>query len=138
MNSECERIRFNSVERTRDLDVEQLLEGQDAGPLAEERADVLERVEIGDRVVVVGVLAQLLDAAMEIAEDRVKVDDDLAVELENDPEHAVGRRVLRPHVDVHLAVAEGVELGLALGPRRVGRDRLEDADRLLELDPRVV
>ena len=103
-----------------------------AGPLAEQRADVLERVEVADRLVVVGVLAQLLDAAMEVAEDRVEVDDLLAVELEHDPEHAVGRRVLRPHVDEHLAVAERVELGLALGPRRVRRDRLEDAEVAVE------
>ena len=89
-------------------------------------------------LVVVGVLAQLLDAAVEVAEDRVEVDDLLAVELEDDPQHAVGRRVLRPHVDEHLAVAERVELGLALRPRRVRRDRLEDADLLVEHDPRVV
>ena len=122
----------------RHLDVEQLLEGHDRRPLAEQRADVLERVEVGDRLVVVGVLAQLLDAAVEVAEDRVEVDDLLAVELEDDPQHAVGRRVLRPHVDEHLAVAERVELGLALGPRRVRRDRLEDAELAVEHDPRVV
>ena len=122
----------------RDLDVEQLLEGHDAGPLAEQRADVLERVEVADRLVVVGVLAELLDAAVEVAEDRVEVDDLLAVELEDDPQHAVGRRVLGAHVDEHLAVAERVELGLALGPRRVRRDRLEDAELAVERDARVV
>ena len=107
-------------------------------PLAEQRADVLERVDLADDLVVVGVLAQLLDAAVEVAEDRVEVDDLLAVELEHDPQHAVGRRVLRAHVDEHLAVAEGVELGLALGPRRVRRDRLEDAEVAVEGDARVV
>ena len=79
----------------RHLDVEELLERQDAGPLAEERADVLERVEVADRLVVVGVLAQLLDAAMEVAQDRVEVDDLLAVELEHDAQDPVGRGVLR-------------------------------------------
>ena len=122
----------------RDLDVHQLLEGEDRRPLVEQRADVLERVRVADRLVVVGVLAQLLDAAMEVAEDRVEVDDLLAVELEDDPEHAVGRRVLRAHVDEHLAVAERVELGLALGPRRVRRDRLEDAQLAVERDPGIV
>ena len=75
---------------------------------------------------------------MEVAEDRIEVDDLLALELQDDPEHAVGRRVLGPHVDEHLAVAERVELALALGPRRVRRDRLEDPGGLVELDPRVV
>ncbi len=122
----------------RDLDVEQLLEGHHRRPLAEQRADVLERVRVADRLVVVGVLAELLDAAVEVAEDRVEVDDLLAVDLEHDPQHAVGRRVLGAHVQEHLAVAEGVELGLALGPGRVGRDRLEDAELLVEGDPGVV
>ena len=107
----------------RDLDVEELLVGHDRRPLAEERADVLERVHVGDRLVEVGVLAELLDAAMEVAEDRVEVDDRLAVELHHHPQDAVGRRVVGPDVDEHLAVVERVELGLALGPRRVRRDR---------------
>jgi len=89
-------------------------------------------------VVVVGVLAELLDAAMEVAQDRVEVDDLLALDLQDDPEDAVGRRVLWAHVDEHLTVAERVELVLALRPGRVGRDRLEDPDLLVELDPRVV
>ena len=122
----------------RDLDVEQLLVGRDRRPLAEQRRDVLERVDLADRLVVVGVLDELLDAAVEVAEDRVDVDDALAVELEDDPEHAVGRRVLRAHVEEHLAVAERVELGLALGPRRVRRDRLVEVVVVLEQDVRVV
>ena len=77
-------------------------------------------------VVPVAVLADLLDAPVEVAQHRVEVDDALAVDLEHDAQHAVGRGVLRPQVDEHLAVAERVELGLALGARRVRRDRLED------------
>ena len=122
----------------RDLHVEQLLERHDPGPLAEQRADVLERVEVADRLVVVGVLAELLDAAMQVAEDGVDVDDLLAVELEHDPQHAVGGRVLGTHVDEQLAIAERVELGLALGARRIRRDGLEDAEVAVEGDARVV
>ena len=102
MNRAWLAIRLSSADEdadvlgaARDLDVEQLLEGHDRRPLAEQRADVLERVEVADGLVVVGVLAQLLDAAVEVAEHRVEVDDLLAVELEDDPQHAVGRRVLR-------------------------------------------
>ena len=121
-----------------DLDVHQLLERHHRGPLGEQRADVLERIRVADRLVVVGVLAQLLDAAMEVAQDRVEVHDLLAVELEDHPQHAVRGRMLRPHVDEHLAVAERVELGFALGPRRVRRHGLEDAQVAIERDPRVV
>jgi hypothetical protein len=86
----------------------------------------------------VGVLAQLLDAAMEVAEDRVEVDDLLAVDLHHDPEHAMRRGVVRPDVDEHLAVLERVELRFPLGAWRVRRDRLEDAEVAVEPDSRVV
>src|SRR5258705_192866 len=99
---------------------------------------VLERVEVADRLVIVRVLAQLLDAAMEIAEDGIEVDDVLAVDLEDDPQDAVRRGMLRPDVDEHLAVAQFVELCFTFGPRRVRRDRFEDADLLVEDDPRIV
>jgi hypothetical protein len=46
--------------------------------------------------------------------------------------------VLRPHVQEHLAIAERVELGLALRPRRVWRHGLENAHLLVEEDARVV
>ena len=87
---------------------------------------------------IVGVLAELLDAPVEVAQHGVEVDDLLALQLEHDPKHAVGRWVLGAHVDEHLAVAQRVELRLALGPGRVGRDRFEDADLLVEDDSRVV
>ena len=122
----------------RDLDVEQLLERHHRRPLAEQRAHVLERVDLADDLVVVRVLAQLLDAAVEVAEDGVEVDDALAADLEHDAQHPVGRRVLGAHVEEHLAVAERVELGLALGARRVRRDGLEVPDLVVEHHPRVV
>ena len=107
-------------------------------PLVEQRADVFERVDLADDLVVVGVLGELLDATVEIAEDRVEVDDVLALDLEHHPKHAVGRRMLGPHVEEHLAVPERVELGLAFGSRRVGRDGLEDPGLLVEQDARIV
>ena len=122
----------------RHLDVEQLLERHDRRPLAEQRAHVLERVDLADDLVVVGVLAQLLDAAVEVAEDGVEVDDALAADLEDDPQHAVRRGVLGAHVEEHLAVAERVELGLALRARRVRRDGLVVAGVVVEQDARVV
>jgi hypothetical protein len=77
---------------------------------------------------------------VEIAEDRVHVDDLLARELQDQPQDAVGGRVVRADVEEHLPVAEGVELALALGPGGVGRDRLVQvrADLAVEHDARVV
>src|SRR5450759_2873371 len=108
----------------RDLDVQQLLEGHHRAPLAEEGGDVLQRVELADDVVEVGVLGDLLHAAMEVAQDRVQVHYLLAGDLEDNPQDAVRGRVLGPHVQEHLAVPEVVELPLSLGSGQ--RDRLED------------
>ncbi len=41
---------------------------------------------------------------MQIADDRFRAQDGLSVELEHQAQHAVGRRVLRPHVDDHRLV----------------------------------
>ena len=139
-------IRFSSVAITRmyscscsgHLDIEQLLERHDRRPLAEERGDVFERVGVADRLVVVGVLAELLHAAVEVPEHRVDVHDALAVDLEDDAEDAVRGRVMRPHVQEHLAITERVELRLALGA--ADRDLLHDAlaEDVLDPDARVV
>ena len=119
--------------------VHELLERQDRGPLLEERAEVLERVDLVDDVVVVRVFADLLDAAVEVAEDRIHVHDLLARELEDEAKDAVGGRVVRAEVEEHLAVAQGVELALALGLGRVRRDRLEQpANLAVEHDARVI
>ena len=43
-------------------------------------------------------LGDLLDPAVEVADDALRIDDPLAVELEFHAQHAVGRRVLRAHL----------------------------------------
>jgi hypothetical protein len=42
---------------------------------------------------------------MQEADVRVATLDDLAVELENQPQHAVRRRMLRPEIEVEIAEA---------------------------------
>ena len=118
----------------RHLEVEQLFRGQDRQGLAEHRGDVLERIAVADGVVPVAVLADLLDAAVQVAEHGVEVDDALTVDLEDDPEHAVRGGMLRAEVDEHLALAERVELGLALRAWRQGRDGVVDGCRRLHED----
>ena len=67
------------------------------------RRDVVEAVEIGDRLEVGLGLDQLLGAAMQQADMRIDAVDNLAVELEHEAQHAVGRRMLRPEIDVEVA-----------------------------------
>src|SRR4029453_8909644 len=57
-----------------------------------------------------GRLAELLVAAMEIADHGIHGDDRLSLEGEDHPKDAVGRRVLRPHVHHEALVAAVTEL----------------------------
>ncbi len=79
-------------------DAQQLLDGERIGMLLVHRRDVVEPVEVRDRLQVALVLDQLLGAAMQQADMRIAALDDLAVHLDDEAQHAVGRRVLRPEV----------------------------------------
>ena len=70
----------------------------------DQRGDLRVRAELGE----------LLVAAVHVADDRVGGDHALAVEAHDEAQRAVGRRVLRPEVEDHVA---GVELDVHL---RVG------------------
>ncbi len=54
----------------------------------------------------VTVLGELLRPPMHVADDRLGADDHLAVQLEDDPEHPVCRRMLRADVEDHLLGAQ--------------------------------
>ena len=66
------------------------------------RRHVVEPVEIRQVLQVGAALHQLLGAAVQQADVRVAALDDLAVELEHQPQNAMRRRVLRPEVDVEV------------------------------------
>ena len=87
----------------RHLDAEQLLDGEAEGVLLVHRRDVVEPVEIGDRLQIGLVLDQLLGAAMQQADMRIDALDDLAVELQHQAQHAMRRRMLRPEIDGEVA-----------------------------------
>ena len=63
------------------------------------RRDVVEPVEIGVGLQVGLVLDQLLGAAVEQPDVRIDALDNLAVELQHEPQHPVRGRMLRPEVD---------------------------------------
>ena len=65
-------------------------------------------------------LGELLVAAVHVADDRVGRDDALAVEAHHEAQRAVGRGVLRPEVQDHVA---GVELDVRPARRRGGGRR---------------
>ena len=92
-----------SCARLRDLDAEQLFGREAEGMLLVHRRDVIEPVEIRDRLQVGLVLDQLLGAAMQQADMRIDALDHFAVELQHEAQHAVRRRMLRPEIDGEIA-----------------------------------
>ncbi len=74
------------------------------------RRDVIEPVEIGQGLQIGLVLDQLFGSAVQQADVRIDALDDFAVELEDEAQHAVGGRMLRPEIDGEIA-----ECGLVHG-----------------------
>ena len=87
----------------RDRDAEQTLDRERVGVLLVHRRDVVEPVEIGHVLQIGARLHQLLGAAMQEADMRIDAFDHFAVELENEPQNAMRRRMLRPEVDREIA-----------------------------------
>jgi hypothetical protein len=83
----------------RHLDAEQLLDAEAVDRLVEEVGEVVHPRDVGDALRPVAVLEVLLDARVQVADDDPVGHHRLALELEHHAEHAVRRRVLRPHVE---------------------------------------
>ena len=81
------------------LDAEQPLDAEHVGHLVVERREVVHPGAERDALHPGAVLHVLLDAGVEVADAAAGLGHRLALELEDQPEHAVGRRVLRTHVD---------------------------------------
>ena len=96
-------------------DADQLLDRERIGMLLVHRRDVVEPVEIRERLEIGLVLDQLLGAAMQQPDMRIDALDHLAVELEHEPEHAVRGRMLRAEIDGELAVVAFALAAIGLG-----------------------
>ena len=81
------------------LDVEQPLDAEGVGRLVVERGEVVHPGAERRALHPGAVLHVLLDAGVQVADAAAGLGDRLALELEDEAEHAVGRRVLRAHVD---------------------------------------
>ena len=98
----------------------ELLDGERVGPVVRHRAEVVEPVGVGHRPEVGGVLADLLVVAVQVAEDGLELHDRLAVERDHHAEHAVRRRVVRPHRDLEQVAVEFVVHGADVGAGPAG------------------
>jgi hypothetical protein len=73
-------------------------------------------------------LSQLLRAPVQVADDRVAIDDQLAVEFQHNPQHAMGTGVLWAHVESHQALA-GLQRDVVLNRQRAHGRRVRAEDR---------
>ena len=87
----------------RNRNAQKPLDGERVGMLLIHRRDIVEPIEIRHVLQVGARLHQLLGAAMQKADMRIDPLDDLAVEFEHEPQHAMRRRMLRPEVDREIA-----------------------------------
>ena len=86
---------------------EELLHRQAVGMLLIHRRDIVQPVEIGQRLQVGLGLYQLFRTPVKQADMRIDTGDDLAIKLEHEAQHAMRRRMLRSEVDL-----EGALVGL--------------------------
>ncbi len=101
MRCSSAKMRAHPARAPRHLELEQLLERHVQRLLVGHRRDVVVLVDDRGDLHVRELLAELLDRAVQVADVRRRLDDDLAVEEQVHPEHAVRRRVLRPEVQQH-------------------------------------
>jgi hypothetical protein len=113
----------------RDLLLEQRLDRVAVRHRVGEVGEVVHPLDERDRLPVLLGLHRLLDAGVDVADDRLDLAHDLALERAEQAQDAVSRRVVRPEVD-----REELGLRLELGRRRGGAvgDALH-RDRLLAL-----
>ena len=90
------------------LDVEQLLDRQREHQLVEERRRVVHAGDVGGALDVGELLAGLLHAGVEVADDRLGAQDRLAVELEHEAQHAVGRGCCGPMLMIIVSSSDGL------------------------------
>ena len=104
----CELRRLSSVSRTRihwarcgNFQGEQLFDGQAVAEVVGQRIEIVDAVGERDDLLIELGFAGFLDAGMQIADLGTDADDDFAVELDDQAQHAMRGRVLRAHVQDH-------------------------------------
>ena len=77
---------------------EQPLDREHVAVLVAHHRDVVEPVHVADRLIERLALGELLGGAVQQADVRIGLLDDLPVELEHEPQHAVRGRMLRAEI----------------------------------------
>ena len=118
-----------------DLVLHQFLDGKRPAEIHVHRGQVVHPVGVRNPLTGREVFADLLRTAVQVADVGLHLRHDLAVGAEHQPQHAVGARVLRPHVDEHFVganvefddpriVVDELSHGMVLVVRAVHRPRM--------------
>jgi hypothetical protein len=97
----------------RELRAEQCLDREREDELVVERRQVVHARDVGGALDVGELLAGLLHAGVQVADDGLGAEHGLALELHHDAQHAVGGRVLGAHVDDHRLVLAELDVDVA-------------------------
>ena len=95
----------------------QLLERQHAAEVVHRRGDIVCAVGPGNDLRVAVMLAQLLRAAVQVANDWIAGGNQLTIQRQDHAQHAVRARVLRTHIEGHQPLARGRDRVLLNGQR---------------------
>ncbi len=95
----------NPLRALGDFEVEEFFDGQAIAEVIRKRIEVIDAVGERNHLLIELGLAGFLDAGVQIAYLRADADDDFTVELDHQPQHTMGRRVLRAHIEDHAPFA---------------------------------
>jgi hypothetical protein len=93
--------------------------------------DVVEPVEVGQRLQVRFVLDQLLGSTVEQSDMRIDALNDLTVKLEHEAQNAMSRRVLGPEIDGEIADSSFGHTG-ASRPLKIQRCAVSAGSKTIE------
>ena len=79
--------------------LQQLLDGQAVTEIVRHRRKIVDAIGQWDHLLVELRLARLLDAGMQVADIGSESNHGLAIDLQHEPQNAMRRRMLRPHVE---------------------------------------
>jgi hypothetical protein len=83
----------------RDVDIEQFFDRVVPGDVVRQGRDVIHPVGDGDVLIVIQMLADLFEPAVQITDVGARVDDLLPFDLQNEPQRGMRRRMLRPEIE---------------------------------------
>jgi len=88
----------------RDFEAEKFFDGKTVAQVICQRPEVVDAVGEGHDLLVELGLAGLLNTGVKVADFGIQADNDFSVDLQYEPKHTVGRRVLGSHIEDHVLI----------------------------------